>query len=1188
MARNWTDAQKCAIDTRDKSLLVCAAAGSGKTATLTERIICSLTDNENPVDIDRMLVVTFTRAAAAELKQRISAALSEALAADPSNKHLAEQMVKMPSAAICTIDSFYLDIVRANFDKLGLSPSFTTADESELHLLSLSIMEDVIDDFYEAHTDAFSQIAECFVNVRNGDNLSGIFLNVYKRVEAFPEGVDFLKLSAEKLIDDSKLDFFEGSFGALLSSQLIERLRYYEAIFQNYIDENSPLSTVSALIADKLFTSTLIELISAKNYRACYEHIYSYSPARLPVLSKLGIDNAEEFKSIRNKFKKDITHIKEHAFGISPENITSVLNKTAEIIYSLYVLICEFKVRLDKEKKQKNMLSFTDIRNYAKSLLVDKDGNPTNTALEYSEKYSQIYIDEYQDVDRVQDLIFKSIAKPTARFMVGDIKQSIYGFRGAEPSVFANYRKTFADISTSQNPDEASIFMSNNFRCDAPVIEFANRVCSYFFGECKESIGYTKEDDLICSKIVENRVTDEVPVELSVILSAKSEEDDENDELDEIDDISGKEIEARYIANKIYELIKSGRKADGSPIMPHDIAVLFRSQSMSEYLCRALSALGIESSTVADADYFENPDVMLVLCLLNAIDNPQRDIYLAGLLRSPFFNFSLDELIHIRKSADMSYSLYDALKMACKNEGELAEKCREFDKTLCQLRDISASLPVDKLLKHLFSSELFLASGLINSDDSNNLLHLYEYARKFESYSFKGLYNFIAYINNLIDKKAKFTIGSSSSKDGKVALMTIHKSKGLEFPVCFVCNTASPFNLQDTRESLICDGQNGIALKISDGSGYARINTPMREALGEALKATQIEEEMRVLYVALTRARERLYITASVSSTEEKLMAKAEHNRQFKCAYTVRSARSYLDWMLPALADDTAKSFCNISFISKDDIGEPTECEMPTEEIDLLREDELKALLKNRFSFAYPYAEATRLPAKISVSDILSGNEASLAITEKDYEHEEPVPEILIRDDDAPVIKHKSAAQRGTATHLFLQFADFNYAKENGVREELYRLIEKRFIPESSAELVYENELEAFMNSALFGKIQSAKRIIREQRFNILLDVDIISNDPEFLRQTEGEFLAVQGVVDLIIEDENGDIFLYDYKTDRLSPAELSSDELLKKKMAERHAPQLKYYKEAIKRLFDKECKAAFIYSTHAAKEIEI
>ena len=362
----------------------------------------------------------------------------------------------------------------------------------------------------------------------------------------------------------------------------------------------------------------------------------------------------------------------------------------------------------------------------------------------------------------------------------------------------------------------------------------------------------------------------------------------------------------------------------------------------------------------------------------------------------------------------------------------------------------------------------------------------------------------------------------------------------------------------------------------------------MREALGEALKATQIEEEMRVLYVALTRARERLYVTASVCSTEDTLLSKAEHNRRFKCAHTVRSARSYLDWMLPALTSGDTESFCSISFVKKEDVGDPVVSEIECPQLDLSRQDYFGKILKDRFSFVYPYTEATKLPAKISVSEMLSGDDDSLLVIEKDFEREAPVPEILTRDDDKPIRKHASAAQRGTATHLFLQFFDFDYAQKHGVREELCRLIEKKFIPESASELVYKNELEAFLHSELFDKIQSAKKIVREQRFNILLPVDILNSDPEFIRQTEGEFLAVQGVIDLIIEDKNGDIFLYDYKTDRLSPAELESEALLKKKMTERHAPQLSYYKEAVKRLFDKECKAAFIYSTHAAKEIEI
>ncbi len=1190
MSRKWTAAQSAAIDTRDKSLLVCAAAGSGKTATLTERIITSLTDKENPVDIDRMLIVTFTRAAAAELKQRISASLSEALAADPQNKRLTDQIIKMSSANICTIDAFYLDIIRSNFDKLDISPSFRTADTAELDVLAKSLMEDSVDHFYEERGDAFSHIAECFVNVRNGENLSNIFLSLYFKAESLPEGIDFIKLSAEKAERDSQIDFFEGSFGSLICSQLIEKFEYYKNVFEDFLREDSPLSSVSALIYDKLFAEKFIEILKKKNYEECHRYINSYMPIKLPVLSKLGIDNAEDFKNIRNKFKKYVAHVTEHTFSFRSAEIKEVLLKTADVTYSLYDLLCDFKDRFDKEKKQKNVLSFSDIRRYAMQLLVDEDERPTRVALEYAKKYTQIYIDEYQDVDRVQDIIFRSIASPSARFMVGDIKQSIYGFRGAEPSVFASYRKSFPDINSDEAKDsgEVSIFMSNNFRCDKPVIDFANCVCSYVFSECAESMGYTAADDLICSKIVEDRQIAEVPTELAVIVPDTSQAEDQEDE--EAIEESNKELEAKYIANKIRELLKSGKKADGSPILPHDVAVLFRTSTMGEYVSRALKSVGIDCSNETDSNYFENPDVLLVLCLLNVIDNPQRDIYLAGLLRSPFFDFSLDELIRIRRSADSSYSLYDALKLFREVDEPLGEKCRAFDNTLSDLRKTAASLSVDKLLRHLYSSELFIASGLVNSDDSNNLLRLYEYARNFESSSFKGLYNFIVYINRLIEKKTKLNLSSSSTNEGKVSLMTIHKSKGLEFPVCFVCNAGAPFNLQETRESLVCVAEHGIAMKISDGSGYARLNTPMRDCLIEAVKTMQTEEEMRVLYVALTRARERLFVTASSISKKDALLSKAAHNRTFKCAHTVRSARSYLDWILSAVDPEIEHDFCKLSFIEKSQIANINVIENVEVEENQTTQTDTCDLLKERFSFVYPYKKATELPAKISVSALLDyeKDEESVELFASSYEKEYTAPLILEGGNAKDKKESASASKRGTATHLFLQFCDFGNAKRRGVGEELYRLIEKKFIPKESKDLIFCDELCAFFESELFKKIEKAKRITREQRFNILLPPEVLNNDPEFVKETEGEFLAVQGVIDLIIEDENGDIFLYDYKTDRLSSAELYSDELLVKKMTDRHAAQLNYYKEAVRRLFGKECKAAFIYSTHAAKEIEI
>ena len=1197
MEKKWTPAQSLAIDTRDKTLLVCAAAGSGKTAALTERIIRSLTDKDSPADIRDMLVVTFTRAAAEELRQRIYSALSDSLSKDPENKHLCEQIINISNARICTIDSFYLDVVRADFDKLDISPSFRTADSAELDVLAKSVMEDTVDDFYEKLGDEFSNLAECFVSVRNSAALSDIFLDLYSSLESIPEGVEFIKEAADKMSLESEGDFFGSSYGKTAVQKILRVASYHLSIYEEVCekiiaDELIAPAYLSTFAYEKDFLSKLVSLAEKENYASAYAHIRSYTSNRLTAPKK-GYDkeSAELFKSARDEFKGDIIGLSKSFFGISPENISSATKKTAYILDLVYRLLSEFEARFNAEKKQKNVCSFSDIRRYAMKLLVNSDGTPTETAIEYSEKFSQIYIDEYQDVDRVQDMIFRSIAKPTARFMVGDIKQSIYSFRGAEPQVFAAYRKEFPSANTEDSSlpenDSLSIFMSNNFRCDKNVIDFTNAVCSYVFSECADSMGYTAEDDLVFSKITENRACPELPVEVTVIVPS---EDDAEESDNTEEELGSKEAEARFIASKICELLRDGKKADGSPIKKNDIAVLFRTNAMGAYVKKALSEANIACSDNTDDRYFENPDVLLTLCLLNVIDNPQRDIYLAGLLRSPFFDFTLDELIEIRHSYSYSYSMYDALcEYGEAKDGDLAKKCRDFNERLSSYRDAAASLTVDKLLRYLYDSDIFASSGLVYNDTSDNLQRLYEYARSFEGSSFKGLYNFIVYINKIIEEKTKLSSPPASSSEGQVTLMNIHQSKGLEFPVCFVCNTCASFDSKENRESLVFNASCGIAMKISDGSGYARVNTPMREAVLCTMNVKQAEEEMRILYVALTRARERLFVTGATRSRAEKLIQKAERSKRYKSKYTVLSAHSYMDWVLSALYG-TDTEFCRIEFLEKNKItpsyfneGKDLTSQADTAEISVHDED-TKQLLRERFSFVYPYEEATRLPAKISVSELVEGtqstadNEDTLHLFRE--AHEYSAPSILISS--AREEKH-SAAKRGTATHLFLQFCNFENAEKQGVENELCRLIDKKFIPKDSEALVYKNELEAFFSSDFYRMIRSAKSIVREQRFNILTDASVLNTD-----SAVDEVISVQGVIDLVFEDCDGNITLCDYKTDRLTPAELLDDALLTKKMTERHAKQLSFYKTAAEKLFGKECNDIYVYSTHAARAVKI
>ncbi len=1198
MERKWTRAQSKAIDTRERTLLVSAAAGSGKTAALTERIIRSITDTESPADISKMLIVTFTRAAASELRQKISEAIARAWAKDPQNRYLGEQFINVSNAKICTIDSFYLDVVRSNFDRLSISPSFRTADSAELDVLAREIMEDTIDFFYATRREEFSFVSQCFVGLRNSSKLGEILLDLYSTIESYPEGVDFLKTSAERTQNEAQNDFFSTSYGVVIKESLAQNLEYildcYRQMCQSIISDPDSALTEAYLPSfsyDKTFLEKLLDLMATESYGKCRAYATSYSPISLRSIGKHKSELSEKLKNERTAFVKKIRSQVSRGFSLTDASICVSMKKTSAVTMVLYDLMREFEQRYNAHKKQRNIASFSDVRRYALELLVCPDGEPTELARQYSEQFTHIYIDEYQDVDRVQDMIFCAISTPTNRFMVGDIKQSIYRFRGAEPDVFAAYRKRFPEAFSSPDAEQSSaisVFMSNNFRCDKSIIDFTNAVCSFFFSECAESIGYTKEDDLVFSKIDENRVTAPMPVEVRVIVPPED-EDKESDGEDE----NYKEIEAEYIADRISALLRGGKKADGSRIRPEDIAVLFRSRGMGEYVRRALNERGIPCTDNTSAEYFENPDVLLVLCLLNAIDNPHRDIYLAGLLRSPLYEFTMDELIEIRQSGEAFCSMYDALLGYALRDCELGRKCRAFSDELDGLRQMARSLTVDKLIRRLYACDLFVRTGLVGNDNSNNLLRLYEYARRFESSSFKGLYNFIVYINRIIEQGTKLENLSGQIEAGKVTLMTIHQSKGLEFPVCFLCNTAGKFNTQDIRESMLCHARLGVAMKISDPTGLARINTPMREALIRMCETEMTEEEMRVLYVALTRARERLIITAATKRSAHKLISEAEARHEHKSRFAVFSAHSYLEWILAALNSNSEDGFYTLEFISPSEsnkhfdtayaeLTESTEATLDEEQIRKATE-----ILNRKFSFVYPHEQATKLPAKISVSRLLPESEnmknEDQARLFDDMPEYSPPRIFKDRSKASP-----TAAERGTATHLFLQFCDLEGCEKDGVLNELERLIERKFIPNSSRELIFIDEIEKFFESDMYTRIKNARRIVREQRFNILLPTSTLNDDPEFIMQTEGEMLAVQGVIDVLWEDEDKNIFLCDYKTDRLLPNELSNAARLKEKMTERHGKQLKYYAEAVERLFSKECKGVFIYSTHAATAVEI
>ena len=643
------------------------------------------------------------------------------------------------------------------------------------------------------------------------------------------------------------------------------------------------------------------------------------------------------------------------------------------------------------------------------------------------------------------------------------------------------------------------------------------------------------------------------------------------------------EWESEYIASQIEKLIDKEKNNDGTPIKPSDIAILFRSKRISPYIAAALRRRGIKSAETDSTQYFENDDVLMMLCVLNTIDNPERDIYLAGTLRSPLFHFTADDILTIRRNHGEPMSLFGGvLRYMKENNDPLSEKCKDFYDTLTVWQDISTSLSIDKFLLAIFNTERFIASGILSSQGSDgeggNVLLLYDYARSFQGNGFKGVYEFIEYLNSLIEENQSFPASSKRDAPDRVSLMTIHKSKGLEFPVCFLCTAGKRFNNEDSKKSLILSYPYGIAMKLADSNGFARIATPMRELLLEKASIENAEEEIRVLYVALTRARERLFVVATTNSHHDTLSAKATLNASYLDRYAVlSSSTSFIDWILIAL-NKGIPEYVELKLLTPEDIQLTLEPAKP--DISTVSPDEkLYEKLVSSFEFKYEFSKLSQIPSKLAVSklypDILDADDGAVELFASN--DSDRVPEFFTQAAKSP-----SPAERGTATHLFLQFCNFEYALLHGAKDELDRLCSLKYLPQNTPSLIYLDELEKFTESDFIKEILSSKRIIREQRFNISLPISDFTQDPELIEKSKGSSLAVQGVIDLILVDKDGNVHLYDYKTDRLSKNELTNPTLARRKLMNAHAEQLSYYAKAVELMFGKPCDSVQIYSTHS------
>lgn len=1222
MSVNWTKEQQQVITLRNRNILVAAAAGSGKTAVLVARILARVTNPLHPVDIDRLLIVTFTRAAAGEMRERIRMAMAEKLQENPQDEHLQRQMTLIHNAQITTIDSFCQYVIRSHYQVIGLDPGFRVADEGEIKLLKFDVGEQLLEQAYAAGDEAFVRFIEHFATGRGDAEILDMVLQIYQFSMSFPWPGDWLEMCKQSYRAKDLEQFCRQPWVKQLLRQTNRLLADMEREIQGALaviaEPDGPYMYREALEADLQLIKKLSSASGYREYADRFGQLGKFTRLSAKKDAAVSERKRETVKEIRAGVKKSVENLQHQYFYADAEQMFADMRDCAPVMTVLLDLTKEFMEQFSGKKREKNILDFSDLEHLALEILIDRSGgedHPSEAALELSAQYEEIMIDEYQDSNLVQEYVLTSISRcgrgTNNMFMVGDVKQSIYRFRLARPELFIEKYNAY----TTADSDRQKIELHQNFRSRDQVLYGVNFIFSQIMAAYLGNVEYDDRSALYPGAAFPKGSTDFFDKTEVLLLDLQKDREAVAESGE-----NARELEARLIGGRIREIV--GRESvldkltgQWRPARYSDIVILLRTVSgWAERMAAILDKMGIPAHTGSRTGYFSAVEVQTVLSLLRLIDNPRQDIALTAVLLSPIGGFSQEELAMIRSTfADVPFEEACRYYAGITESTRLSRRLQRFYQQLESFRRRVPYTMMHELLWLILKETGYgdYAFAMPNGPQRRaNLEMLIEKARAYEKTSYRGLFNFIRYIEQL--QKYDVDFGEASilgEEENTVRILSIHKSKGLEYPIVFAAGLAKSFNQQDGRSRLAIHADLGIGCDWVEPQLRLKSPTLLKKVIQRQMTDENLGEELRVLYVVLTRAREKLILTGAVRDLEKKLEKwnAVSMQTEQKLSYTMLSgAACWLDWIMPALlrhpcsqplrsqfrlpgqpnirlSDQQAEydiRVFNIDMLAGEEAVRQIEGQLQAEtflhwEASRVWDEKIKTSLQEKLQARYPYEHAGAIYGKISVTEL---KKKSQRLAEEEAQSLYHPPRM------APTLpkfrqetKVQSGAAKGTIYHRFLEALDFQRVMDRAdLISQRKEMVQNNILTDAEAVVIELNRIGQFVHSPLGRRIrQAALADLLHREAQFMIEVPACDIQPAW---TANDPVIIQGVIDAYFY-EAGEIVLVDYKTDDTAPGQA---ELLR----EKYQMQLKIYQKALEQLTGIPVKEQYIYSFSLQKEL--